>query len=93
MKVFESDFTDEQADAVVEDRFCTLLRDETLKLSKSYPAGTTVSVTYDIDNEGILHVNAFVDRDVIDFELKIEGVKSAEELQKSIAAIDKTVVE
>ena len=93
MKVFESDFTDEQADAVVEDRFCTLLRDETLKLSKSYPTGTTVSVTYDIDNEGILHVNAFVDRDVIDFELKIEGVKSAEELQKSIAAIDKTVVE
>lgn len=93
MKVYESDFTDEQADAVVEDRFCTLLRDETLELTKNYPAKTTVSVTYDIDNEGILHVNAMAGTDVINFELKIEGVKSAEELAESRAAIDKTMIE
>ena len=52
-----------------------------------------MSVTYAIDNEGVLHVNAFVDKDVIDFDLKITGVKNQEELEASKEAIEKTVVE
>ena len=46
-----------------------------------------------IDNEGILSVNAFVEKDIIDFTLKIEGVKSEEELSQSQATIAKALVE
>ena len=71
----------------------TVLEEHTLKLTKQWPKGTPVSVTYAIDNEGVLHVNAFVDKDVIDFDLKITGVKNQEELEASKEAIEKTVVE
>ena len=93
LKVVESDFTNPETDQIVEEKFCTVLEEHTLKLTKEWPKGTPVSVTYDIDNEGVLHVNAFVDKDVIDFDLKIAGVKSQEELEASKEAIEKTVVE
>ncbi len=93
MKVFESDFTDENADEVVEDKFCSLIDDKVLHLTKDWPKGTPISVTFNIDNEGILSVNAFVDKDVLDFSLKITGVKGVEELTKSRAMIDKARLE
>ena len=93
LKVVESDFTNPETDQIVEEKFCTVLEEHTLKLTKEWPKGTPVSVTYDIDNEGVLHVNAFVDKDVIDFDLKIVGVKSQEELEASKEAVAKTIVE
>lgn len=93
MKVFESDFTDEKADEVVEDKFCTLIDDKVLMLTKDWPKGTPISVTFNIDNEGILSVNAYVERDVLDFSLKITGVKSDEELSKAKSVIEKASVE
>lgn len=94
MKVFESDFTNEATDEVVEERFCTRIgNDEVLTLTKDWPKGTPISVTFSIDNEGILSVNAFVEKDIIDFTLKIEGVKSEEELSQSQATIAKALVE
>lgn len=93
MKVFESDFTDPEADRVVKDKFCTMLEDKVLRLTKQWPKGTPIAVTFEIDQEGILSVNAYVDRDQIDFSLKIEGVKSEEELSKSRATISKATIE
>ena len=93
LKVVESDFTNPETDQIVEEKFCTVLEEHTLKLTKEWPKGTPVSVTYDIDNEGVLHVNAFVDKDMIDFDLKIVGVKSQEELEASKEAVAKTIVE
>ena len=94
MKVFESDFTNEETDFVVEDRFCNRVgNDEVLKLTKDWPKGTPITVTFNIDNEGILSVNAFVEKDILDFSLTIEGVKNAEELNQSKAIITKAVVE
>ena len=54
-----------------------------LKITGNHPKGTEIKVTFSIDNEGILSVNATRDTDVIDFKLKIAGVKDEEELKKS----------
>lgn len=94
MKVFESDFTNEEKESVVEDKFCTLLRDEFLLLERNWPAKTPISVTFSLNNEGILSVNAVVQNEIpLNFDLKIEGVKSVEELSKSMAAIEKATLE
>lgn len=92
MKVYESDFTNEQEDSVVEERFCTMLEDHQLELTKNWPKGTQIDVVFDISEEGILSVHANVDKDEIDFQLTITGVKSDDELESSKAAIGKTKV-
>ena len=78
----------------MEDKFCTLLRDEFLHLERDWPAKTPISVTFSLNNEGILSVNAVVQNEIpLNFDLKIEGVKSVEELSKSMAAIEKATLE
>jgi len=54
-----------------------------LKITGNHPKGTEIQVTFSIDNEGILSVNATRENDVIDFKLKVAGVKNEEELKKS----------
>lgn len=93
MKVFESDFTNADADATVEERFCTLLEDRTLDITQNWPAGTPIDVAFEVDNEGILHVHANVDTEMLDFTLRIKGVKSSEELSESKEIIGKAIVE
>ena len=85
LPIYESDFTDEDNDQTVEDRFCTLATEDVslLQLTGHHPKGTEIQVTFSIDNEGILNVNATRDSDGIDFNLKVAGVKSAAELEKS----------
>lgn len=85
LPIYESDFTDEESDRIVEDRFCTLATEEIseLKITGNHPKGTEIHVTFSIDNEGILSVNATRENDVIDFTLKVAGVKNDEELQES----------
>lgn len=85
LPIYESDFTDEENDRIVEDRFCTLATEEIseLKITGNHPKGTEIQVTFSIDNEGILSVNATRGDDVIDFTLKVAGVKNEEELQES----------
>ncbi|MBE6176389.1 MAG: Hsp70 family protein [Rikenellaceae bacterium] len=85
LPIYESDFTDEENDRIVEDRFCTLATEDIseLKITGNHPKGTEIQVTFSIDNEGILSVNATRDNDVIDFTLKVAGVKSEDELKES----------
>ena len=85
LPIYESDFTDEEADKTVEARFCTLATEEKseLKITGNHPKGTEIKVTFSIDNEGILSVVATRDTDTIDFKLKVAGVKSDEELKAS----------
>lgn len=93
MKVFESDFTDPNQDHVVEEKFCTMLEDRVLEITQNWPKGTPIDVIFEVDNEGILSVHANVDREYIDFTLQIQGVKSTDELTKSMATIEKAIVE
>jgi len=93
MKVFESDFTDPENDQIVEDSQCMLVDDHKLKLTKQWPMGTPIEVVFAIDNEGILSCQAKVADDVLDFTLKITGVKSNEELAYSKSIIASKTIE
>lgn len=93
IKVFESDFTNPDTEHFVEEKFCTLLEDRKLQITRDWPIGTPINVTFEVDSEGILHVHASVSDEALDFTLKITGVKSTEELSKSIDTIGKTSVE
>lgn len=82
LPVFESDFTDEENDRIVPDKFCVAIDEKnTLRLSKDWPIGTPIEVIFRIDEEGILSINASVEHDSIDFSLKIAGVKSDDEVR------------
>jgi molecular chaperone DnaK (HSP70) len=92
MKVYESDFTSQETDQVVEERFCTMLEDRVLQITKNWPKGTSIKVVFDVNQEGILAVHASVGEEALDFSLTIKGVKSEEELSNSKMTIGKTVV-
>ena len=64
-----------------------------LQITQNWPKGTRIDVVFEVDNEGILHVHANVGQEAIDFTLKINGVKSREELDDAIAAVAKISVE
>lgn len=93
MKVFESDFTNPETDRAVEERFCTMLEDRSLEIKRNWPKGTAITVAFNVDGEGILSVHANVGEEALDFTLRIQGVKSGEELSQSIDSISKAIVE
>ncbi len=93
MKVFESDFIDPQTDTIVKENQCMLVDDHKLQLTKQWPQGTPIEVTFSIDNEGILSCSARVENDKLDFTLKITGVKSSEELAYSKSIIASKTIE
>lgn len=93
MKVFESDFTNAQSDVIVDENQCMLVDDHKLILTKQWPKQTPVEVTFAIDNEGILSCQAKVADDVLDFTLKITGVKNSEELNMSKSLIASKTIE
>ena len=76
MKVFESDFTDPQLHATVPQGNCILIDDHTLRLTRDWPAGTNIYVTFKINQQGILTVTARVDDDALEFKLEVKGVRS-----------------
>ena len=95
LPIWESDFTDKEKDAEVEDKFCRLVTTEptVLRLTKNWPKETPITVTFNIDNEGMLSVHAQVEKDEIDFELKVTGVKSEEEILEAQRFINKANIE
>ncbi len=93
MKVYESDFTNPEQDAVVDEICCTILEDRVLEITQNWPKGTTINVIFEVDSEGILKIHANVASEALDFNVQIKGVKSADELSKSIDTISKATVE
>ncbi|MCL2072292.1 MAG: Hsp70 family protein [Marinilabiliaceae bacterium] len=91
MKVYESDVTEkttiDPSEAVL------LVGDKSLQLSKNWPKGTPIKVVFEVDSEGILNVHAKVDVDVLEFELKLKGVKTPEEMGSAIARAARTLIE
>lgn len=94
LDVYESDFTNPEEHKVVEQKFCVRVHEHTLPLTNNYPKGTPVELTYNIDNEGILSVDASVNNnEKTSFELKIAGVKTADELEASRNLIARANIE
>lgn len=62
----------------------TLLETHNLDLKRGYPKGTPVIVFFDRTFEGILKVHAEAEGNYLDFELKLKGVLSTEEVKKEM---------
>lgn len=92
MKVYESDFTNKDTDQIVNEEACTMVDDHVLVLTKQWPKGTPITVVFSISEEGILSCSAKVENDILDFTLKIKGVKNKEELNASKELIASKVV-
>lgn len=93
VQVYESDFTSAETDVIVEQGACTLVDDHKLEITKACPKGTPISITFAISDEGILSCQAKAGNDVLDFTLKITGVKSEDEIVASKAIIASKTVE
>lgn len=95
LPIWESDFTDKDKDAEVEDKFCRLVTTEpsVLTLNKDWPKGTPISVTFNIDNEGMLSVHAEIEQDAVDFQLKVTGIKSDSEIKEAQQFLDRANIE
>jgi len=80
LNVYESNVTDKEKDRTIEIDAANKLgknRDDYLELTKDYPKGTEIIVEFEINNNGILSVRAYVKNypnDKVNFELAIEGI-------------------
>jgi len=86
LPIYESDVTDPVDEKTIHPGLAVPLDDgkpNSLKLTKKWPKGTPIKVTFEICTEGILHVHGKVDVDTIEFQMKIKGVKDESELQKA----------
>jgi molecular chaperone DnaK (HSP70) len=83
IEVYEADLFERDIDP----QAAVLLEKHTLRLSKNYPRNTSVKVVFEVDQEGILRVYSQVGGDSIEFEIKLKGVKSADEIRESIAKL------
>lgn len=92
IEVFESDFTS-PTDRKVKRMYCTLLEKHILQFDRAYPARTPLQIIFDVDEEGILHISADVERNHLEFDLKIKGVRSSQEVSKARDIITKTRIE
>lgn len=92
MKVFESDVTDPDEDAVIEESAAVMLEDRYLELKGNYPKGTPVPVTFEIDPEGVLSVHAAVGHEKLEFQLRISGVRDDKELAQTAAKLAQLTV-
>ena len=91
--VYESDFTNPDTDTSVNEDACILIDEHVLQINSDWPKGTPISVTFSIDQEGVLSCTATVGNDQLDFTLKITGVKTEEELLLSKSIIASKTVE
>lgn len=87
MKVFESDVTDADEDAIIEESAAVMLEDRYLELKGNYPHATPVPVTFEIDSEGMLSVYAAVGHEKLEFQLRISGVRNEKELADTAAKL------
>jgi molecular chaperone DnaK (HSP70) len=86
--VFESDVTDDVFEREIDFDDARLLDKSSLKLTKKWPKGTDVMVTFTIDDEGILSVHGDVKGETIDFTVKITGVLSQDEVETAREELD-----
>ena len=92
VQLIESDFIEKDGD-VVDVKYCDIIvPDAILPLTKNWPKGTPIEVVFDINNEGLLKVEAYVDKDRIEYEIKLQGVKNEQEMEDSKRKVDKVFV-
>jgi molecular chaperone DnaK (HSP70) len=87
--IYESDVHEEITEPIPSGK----LEEHVMPLTRKWPKGTPIKVSFEIDVEGLLHVHGETGPDSIDFQLKVKGVKSREEIEQSKALLAKSDVE
>lgn len=64
-----------------------------MPITGNYPKGTPIEIIFKIDNEGMLSVSGRLNNDTIDFDLKVTGVKSNDELAKAQNTLSRINIE
>ena len=93
INIYESDYTNSDTEELVDPDTCRGIDHQELNLTKKYPKGEPVKTTFNIDEEGILSVTVTVGVDRIDFQLRITGVKTDEQLLLSKSIIMSKTIE
>ena len=91
--LYESDFNNPDEDVIVDPKYCTLLEEKNLIVNKYWPEWSPFDVNLSLNQDGILSVHVQMEADTLDYTLKINGVKSRDELAKSIDCISKAIIE
>ncbi len=92
ISIYESDFNNPDTDVIVDPKYCTLLEKKDLIINKYWPEWSPFDVTLTVSEEGILSVHVQMEEDTLDYTLKINGVKSGDELAKSMDCISKAII-
>ncbi len=90
INIYESDSTE----PLIAEKDATFLDEgKQLPLPPNLPQGTPVDVRFEIDRQGILHVTASAASETIDFELKLKGIMSEDEIRAAKAELDESKAE
>lgn len=90
LPIFESDVTDKVKDQEIKPGFAVKLDEATTTFLHPHPKGDPIKVTFDVNNEGILTIYAEIEGETpMQFQVKITGVRTIEEVQQATAMIAK----
>lgn len=81
--IYESDLTDPINDENVPVECGMLIDERLLNITQDFPKGTPSLTEFFVDEEGILSVRLTVGNDILDYTLRLPGVRSKEELRAS----------
>ena len=85
LKIFESN----SADVIIPESKASVIDEtHTLPLPPNLPQGTTITVRFEIDRQGVLHIETASDFTNINFEVKIKGIMSANDLEQAKEDLD-----
>lgn len=94
LPVFESDVTDKVKDKEIKPDFAIKLDEARTTFRRPHPKGEPIKVLFDVNDEGILTIYAKIEgEDTLQFQVKITGVRSVEELQQAAAQLAKKNIE
>lgn len=78
--IYESDA---RARTIMAQEAVVLDNEHHLQLPQNLPQNTPIEVRFEIDRQGILHVQANADSASVDFDLKVKGVMTKDEVQNA----------
>ncbi len=78
--VFESNVKDRENDVKIKRDIALCLCDKYMQVKGRYPKGTPIKMMFDLAENGTLSVHAEIEGEILDYDLEVTGIRSAEEL-------------
>ena len=90
LPIYESNVTSQD---VIKPHEGKLLQEYVMPINKKWTKGTKIVVIFEVDNEGYLHGHSEIEKDSLDFKLKLHGVKTDDEMRIAAAQVANSSVE